>query len=210
MSNDLKDLISTPLDLPLIEPTSWDDWWDLWNKESAYTPKVIKTHNNVSSPWKGLEIWSRPGINSRSIVTYDAKNVNRPDLFPSIFDNLDKFPIKIDIVRVVSNFVTVIPHSDALPDKKILSVRSMLYNTNIEPTFNYRLNGQKVYQTLPKDTNTWMYWDHKTKHAADFHHGYTKHLITIYGRPKANYNEYIEKSANMYKDHAIFNTKTME
>lgn len=198
----MNNLISTPIDLPIVQPVDWMQWWDLWHRESRPVVKAASNHNKYAAPWKGLDIWVRPGVDAASETKYKAKNLDCPELFPSIFENLEKFPIDIDIVRMVSSMGPVLPHTDH--GQETLSVRSLVYDNNIRPTFYYMIDGVKTYQQLPPTTNSWMYWDHKTAHGTDWVFGHSKLLITYFGRIKESFNDdAFKKTASSFADFAI-------
>jgi hypothetical protein len=195
-------VVSSPIQIPIIQPTDWEKWWDLWFKESASVQKISKNHNQYPAPWRGFDIWVRDKIDAETTTQYRAKNVNCPELFPSIFDNLDMFPINIDIVRVVSSMGHVAPHHDS-PDES-LSVRSLIYDNNIKSTFYYQANNDKIYQKLPPTTNTWMYWDHKLKHGTDYYFGHSKILITYFGTMKPDFSiAEFNKSAELFSEYVV-------
>jgi hypothetical protein len=198
----MQNIISTPLSIPLITPIDWDIWWAIWYKESKLIQKVINNHNQYSAYWRGFDLWVKPGIDTIEETRYKANNLNRPDLFPSIFDNLDKFPIDIEIVRLVSSMGPIRPHTDQ--QSEMISVRSLVYDNNIKPTFYYTNGSRRQYQTLPEDTNTWMYWDHKHPHGTDWFFGHSKILITYFGKMKKDiYNRIVIENANRYHKHVI-------
>lgn len=199
----MEKLLSVPLQVPKIEPTDWNKWWPLWYKESQVIRKISNNHNARSAPWRGFDVWVKPGIDSEEHTKYKSKNLNCPELFSSIFDNLDKFPIDIEIVRVVSSFGPVLPHTDY--DSEWLSVRSLIYDNNIKPNFYYLNGGEKQYQLLPEDTNTWAYWDHKRKHGTEWYFGHSKILITYFGKLKANsFSNILELGLKNYSNFAIY------
>lgn len=197
------DVISSPLQIPIIQPNNWDKWWDLWFNEASAVQKISKNHNQYAAPWKGLDIWVKDGIDAESETQYRAKNLNCLELFDSIFDNLDQFPIDIDIVRAVSSMGHVLPHHDSVCDS--LSVRSLLYDNNIKSTFYYQIDNKKVYQKLPPTTNTWMYWDHKRKHGTDYYFGHSKILITYIGKTKPNFDIFkFSESAKLFDGYTVY------
>jgi hypothetical protein len=198
----MQNIISTPLELPRIVPADWSTWWPIWYKESKTVQKIHTNHNQYSAQWRGFDLWVKPGIDAAETTHYNAKNLDRPDLFPSIFDNLDKFPIDIEIVRFVSSMGAVYPHTDQ--ESEMLSVRSLVYDNNVTPTFYYTDGNYRKYQTLPTDTNTWMYWDNKQKHGTDWFFGHSKILITYFGKMKESIaTQMFVDNANKYKDYII-------
>lgn len=201
-------VISSPIVFPKIVPNDWDRWWKLWSTEAAPSVKVVKNHNSVSAPWIGMNVYVKPGIDNTSLTGYNIKNVICPELFPSLFDNLDSFPIDIDVMQVVSSRAPVIPHTDN--EYPIISVRSLLYDNNFVPTFYYNIDGIKTYQRLPNDTNTWIYHDNKHRHGSDYYYGHSKHLIIYHGKIKRDILENnLTSSIDRYKDYIIRDTNAL-
>jgi hypothetical protein len=202
----INSVVSSPIAFPKIVPNDWDRWWKLWTTEATIVTKPIKTHNKTGGAWVGLNVYVKPGLNSIEETSYDIKDVICPELFPSLFDNLDSFPMDISVMQVVSSRCTSPPHAD-YPTPRI-SMRSMIYDNNFTPTFYYVVNGEKKYQTLPHDTNTWIYHDSKYNHGSDYYHGHGKHLVIYHGTIKrdmleqnllschSQYNDYIIKDNN--------------
>ncbi len=198
----MNNLISLPLDIPKIKPSNWEVWWSIWSKESRVISKVVNNHNPNSALWRGFDIYVKDTVDPIELTGYDAKNIRCPDLFPSIFENLDRFPMEIEIVRVVSSLGKVLPHTDQTDDE--ISIRTLLYDNNFTETFYYEIEGQKQYQRLPNESNTWMYWDNKFKHGTDWYLGHSKHLIMYFGKTKTSMiNQCIEKSSDLYRNYII-------
>ena len=199
----MQNILSTPLHLPRVEPINWDNWWTLWYKESRPVKKIQTNHNTYTAPWRGFDIWVKPGIDTEETTKYKSKNLNCPELFPSIFDNIDQFPIDIEVVRFVSSIGEVFPHTDY--DSESLSVRSLVYDNNVRPNFYYLKDTKREYQLLPPDTNTWAYWDHKRKHGTNWYFGHSKILITYFGKPREGvYQDMLTKNAQQYQEYVIF------
>ena len=202
----LDNIVSSPIIFPKIVPNDWDKWWNLWISEAKPAVRVKQTHNSKGGPWIGMNVYVKPGVDNIEYTGYNIKNVSCPELFPSLFDNLDLFPVDIAVMQIVSSRWPSPPHTDHAEPK--ISVRSMLYDNNFTPTFYYQIDGDKKYQTLPDDTNTWMYHDNKYKHGSDYYQGHSKHLIIYHGTVKKdilkdnitlgmhNYNDYIMRDKN--------------
>jgi hypothetical protein len=199
------DIISIPLHIPKIEPKDWVEWWDVWKKEAAPIVKVQKNHNSTiaTTGWAGqvgFDLYADPNI----VQTYAAKNIDRLDLFPSISNNIEKFPMDIKIIRVASSLRDFAPHYDY--DNPYLSIRSLLHieDENYFKFFYNTPNGIQ-YQKLPKETNTWAYWDHKVKHGSVLANlNYPKIMIMYYGIVKLDMvSECYNNANNFYKDYII-------
>jgi len=178
----MKNIISAPLDFPIILPTNIEKWNALWESEAAHIPKISVNHNYGQAHWHGVDVYVKDGIDAGQCTRYNAKNINCPELFKSLFDNLDSFPIDLEVMRIVSSKRTVTPHRDS--KNPMLSVRSILFDNNPTSTFYYQFNNQKRYQTLPVETNSWIYWDQNSLHGSDFDPRYHKILVMYYGKPK--------------------------
>jgi len=201
-----KTVISVPLDFPKVVPNDWDKWNKIWEKNKKISKKIAGTKNAGQANWYGLDIYVKDGIDASDVVKYQCDNINCPDLFSSLFDNLDKFPIELHVVRVVESIYNVAPHHDHATESNYHSLRSLLYNTNTKPVWYYLTdNNQKHYLELPETTNTWYYNDIKLKHGTDYYKNYTKQLIMYRGRVKEDILNYqIQKSVEKYKKFAIF------
>jgi hypothetical protein len=200
-------LISSPLSFPIVKPNDWNAWWDLWYTEMKFIPKIAGTHNRGQALWRGFDIYVKPGTDPLRWGGYQTKNVNCPELFSSLFDNIDDFPMDIHCMRVVSSAQPVTPHHDALT--KVMGIRSLLYDNNVRPNFYYINSvGDKKYQTLPEDTNTWVYDDFNVSHGTDFYIGHSKLLIVYYGLIKEDMvHKNIDDNIHKYGDYVIYDNK---
>jgi len=198
----IDNVISAPIAFPIIEPIDWARWWKLWTTEAVPAKKIATTHNSTGGPWIGMNVYIAPGIDNKEYTGYDIKNVICPELFPTLFDNLESFPIDIAVMQIVSSRYPSPPHTDH--NEPRISVRTMLYDNNFTPTFYYVINGEKRYQTLPDNTNTWIYHDNKYRHGSDHYNGHSKHLIIYHGKIKRGLLENNLVSCNdTYKDYII-------
>lgn len=192
--------ISTPLLFPKIVPNP--KWNEIWESNAELIRKVSSNHNAGQAFWKGFDIYVKPDFDIKSYTGYDFKNINCPEIFPEIFNNLDLLPIEIFAVRAMSSMTKVMPHSDCLTP--MLSVRTLLCDDNPKSTFYYQFNNKVEYQQLPETTNTWMYWDHKSKHGTDFYQGHRKILLAYYGKMKSTATSMFDENVIRYKDFAIY------
>lgn len=197
--------ISTPLIFPKVVPNDWGEWDKIWNKYKKYTPKVQKTNNPGQVMWIGFDIYVKDGVDSSEIIKYKCENVNCPDLFNSLFDNLDKFPIDLQVVRVLQSVAPVSAHSDYSRDSGNHAVRSILYDDNPKQTWWYENNNsERKYLRMPEETNTWWYDDTRIKHGTDYIIGYGKQLIMYRGAPKEDQmKELLDNSMRQYSDYVI-------
>ena len=198
--------ISVPLDFPKVVPNNWDIWNRLWEQNKKFIPKITTTKNTGRVAWVGFDIYVKPGVDASDVIKYSCKNVNCPELFPSLFDNLDKLPIEVHVVRVLQSLSSVSAHQDFATESQYHSFRSLLYDNNPKETWWYEdTNKSKHYLTLPKETNTWWYDDSKVKHGTDFYSGHSKQLIMYRGPTKLDLlHESISNSMAKYPNHVIY------
>jgi hypothetical protein len=196
--------VSDPLIFPKVVPNDWKVWNKVWEQNKKIVPKLSPTKNAGQAYWTGFDIYVKPGIDPTDITPYSCKNVNCPELFPSLFNNIDKLPIEVHIVRVLQSLIRVHPHHDY--DKTgHNSIRSLLIDTNPKQTWWYEdSNTNKHYLKLPEDTNTWWYHDTKVKHATDFYAGHTKQLIMYHGLIKESLESVLDDSVQRYSDYVIY------
>jgi hypothetical protein len=194
-------IISTPYNFPKVEPSDWGEWWNIWRKNSKTLWKLENNHNSFfgigPSYLKGFDIYINDSV--KYPIGYHAPYVDCKELFFDLFNFLDLLPIDVKIIKAVSSFKNIAPHKDW--EWKEFSIRSLLYDSNPLPNFYYIINDKKIYQRLPRDTNTWGYWDHKVVHGSDYFQGYEKILLMYYGPMKKNFD--IKSSIEKYKEYII-------
>jgi hypothetical protein len=198
--------VSVPLVFPKVVPSNWETWNKVWEENKNYVPKVYSTTNSGAVSWIGFDIYVKDGIDASNIIKYRCKNVNCPELFPSLFDNLDKLPIDIQVVRVLQSLSRVPSHQDFAVESGYHSVRSVLSDNNIKQTWWYEFSdASKHYLTLPEETNTWWYDDAKVKHGTDFYPGFNKQLIMYRGTIKTeSITSMIGAGIKQYPTHVVY------
>ena len=197
--------VSVPLIFPKVVPNNWEIWNSVWEQNKKFVTKTSQTKNSKQVYWVGFDIYVKHGIDAADIMSYTCNNVNCPELFPSLFDNLDKLPIEVHVVRVVQSFSKVYAHHDYVARTEYNSIRSIIHDTNPTQTWWYEdSNTNKHYLKLPEDTNTWWYDDLKVKHATDFYLGYQKQLIIYQGLIKDSLESVLTDSIQKYSDYVIY------
>ena len=197
--------VSVPLIFPKVLPNNWEIWNSVWEQNKKFVTKTSQTKNSKQVYWVGFDIYVKQGIDAADIMSYTCNNVNCPELFPSLFDNLDKLPIEVHVVRVVQSFSKVYAHHDYVARTGYNSIRSIIHDTNPTQTWWYEdSNTNKHYLKLPEDTNTWWYDDLKVKHATDFYLGYQKQLIIYQGLIKDSLESVLTDSIQKYSDYVIY------
>jgi hypothetical protein len=198
-------LVSVPLIFPKIVPTNWNEWWKFWFENAKYLNKVVNNHNGNSALWKGFDIYHKPGVNAELITKYNGKLFDCKNFFPDLYLNLNLLPIDVSVIKVVSCLAPIYPHSDSDPLEKDFIIRTLLYDNNVFDNFYYLINNQKIYLKLPKETNTWGYFDYQAKHGVDFYFGHSKILFMYHGKIKKDFN--IDASITRYRDYLIYNNE---
>ena len=198
--------VSIPLIFPKIVPNDWSQWNKIWKKNAKFSPKITQTKNSGQVFWIGFDIYVKDGIDANDIIKYRCENINCPELFPSLFDNLDKLPIEVQVVRVLQSQSRAHAHQDFAIDSDYQSVRTMLYDNNPKQTWWYEDDkSKKYYLELPEETNTWWYDDTKIKHGTDFYPGYNKQLIMYRGKIKEELlTPTLTASMIKYSDYVIY------
>ena len=197
--------VSVPLVFPKVVPNDWGTWNRVWEENKNYVPKVYNTTNSGAVSWIGFDIYVKDGVDATDIIKYRCKNVNCPELFPSLFDNLDKLPIDIQVVRVLQSLSRVPAHQDFAVDSDYHSIRSVLNDNNIKQTWWYEFDDTKQYLALPEETNTWWYDDAKIKHGTDFYPGFSKQIIMYRGTVKTDLiTAMIADGVKKYPNHIVY------
>ena len=197
--------ISVPLDFPKVVPNNWEQWNKVWETNKKIVHKISTTKNTGQVPWIGFDIYVKNGIDADDVIKYHCENVNCPELFNSLFDNLDKLPIDLHVVRVLQSTGRVKAHQDFSVESDYQSIRSILYDNNPKQTWWYEADRKRHYLTLPDETNTWWYDDAKVKHATDFYDGYTKQLIMYRGTIKQTLlSSMVNEGINKYPEQVIY------
>ena len=198
--------VSVPLIFPKIVPNDWSQWNKIWEKNAKFSPKITQTKNSGQVFWTGFDIYVKDGVDATDLIKYKCNNINCPELFPSLFDNLDKLPIDIQVVRVLQSLSKVNAHQDFAIDSNFQSFRSILYDNNPQQTWWYTPDNKiKHYLKLPEETNTWWYDDSKIKHGTDFYPNHDKQLIMYRGTLKKDLlSTVLDNSTQKYLDYVIY------
>jgi hypothetical protein len=199
-------IVYTPLDLPKIEPDSWEVFWEIWNQHSGNLIKIISNGNHSDSAvgrndvWQGLDIYKDPRtLNGWQTPFYDIK-----EKLPKLYNTIISLPIKdIRQIRLVSSKMQVDPHSDDVND--IWVARAYFHYTSPKEQWYFTrpgdFYGQRTYITLPSETNWFTYNDKYCWHATDYDSKYPKILLQIFASSLSK--ELVDASIEKYKEHTI-------
>lgn len=174
------DTISVVVDLPRLEPSDWGKWWAHWDKNSKMLTKENTNHNTYKAGgWCGFDCYRKPYYNPKA-TAYMSSLVDCSAVFPELYTFIDCIPMEVYLVRILESMSAFVPHNDFT--KPHYAWRTLLFDNNPSSTFYYMNGEEKIYQRLPdKESNTWVFKDHITKHGTDYDPRYKKLLITYYG-----------------------------
>jgi hypothetical protein len=173
---------SIPLDIPRIAVDNAERWKDLYMSRRQPLTKTGINHNGFDGAWVGMDIYRGPNYDLSKDI-YTSPYVDCSELFPNMIKTiLEHIPMDINCVRCATSVLPFIPHHDY--STPILSCRTLLIDQHPEPNFFYvNSNGEKVFQTMPQETNTWMYDDSEMMHGSDKKPNLFKVLLMYYGKP---------------------------
>lgn len=199
-------IIATPLDLPPIEPDSWDIFWKIWDN---YSDKLVKKLVNVEdsrskigddSVWTGLDIYNKFDVK----VSWDAPFYDISGDLPKMHNAISMLPIpNIYRVRIIHSLKDVLPHTDDNLDA--WKIRFLFYCEDTSSQWYFtkpRINEtEKTFLNYPPDTKWFAYNDKRCWHGSVYRPEYPKYLMQIfaYGNPISLVNSSIEK----YKNYTI-------
>lgn len=194
-------LQSVPLDIPVIKPDDSDLWDSIFSKNKSGILKVENNHNVKPGIWIGLDIYRSEDFQGK---IYLAKHLDCRNYFPTMFDNIFNFiPMRIKCIRAVSSLSNFYPHSDF--DYPEVSFRTLISNPETSRFFYLGSKGNKVYQSLPEHTNTWVYNDSGLKHGSEIPDGQIKTMLIYYGDTDfVKLRELVDRSLVKFQEQAIF------
>jgi hypothetical protein len=189
-------IITTPLDLPLVQPNDWESWWNVWHGHKQLAVKTKKNHNTTQSNWLGLDLYKKPG----TVTNYEAPLAPQEPVVVDLCEQVLSWPIDITCIRVLENLEPIRLHSDHAFEYH--SIRSMLWSDYPEHTWYLEHNDTKRNIRMPAETNTFYYLDGPVKHASRFKQGHTKGLLVVFGKFRDSMIDLVQSSAIKYKDYA--------
>ena len=193
-------IIYTPLDIPKIEPNNWNEWWEVWNNNSQFINKVSSNHNTtVRDILKGFDIYNTG--NTRLYSLYDAVMAPKCKVIDNLLEQIFEIvPLEPKLIRVMENIGPVPAHSDYASPRD--EFRAVLWNTYIDPIWEFSFYKEHRKLRLPNSTNSFYYKDYPLQHSAMYDNTKTKGLLLVYGPLKKNHPTLIKESATKYKDYA--------
>jgi hypothetical protein len=195
-----KIVLYTPLDIPRIEPNNWDEWWDIWNTYAGSATKKIETHNSYESIWKSLEIYryteSSPIIDS---IVYECPRCPQTPVIQDLINQIqESYPGIVRYIRVIENQSNIKFHSDA--DVPQHQFRTLLWTTNDKLNWLFKRNEEVFFPKLPKDSNTFYYYDYHTQHCAPYSSEISKGILQAFISFDSESDDLIERSSKKYEN----------
>lgn len=191
-------IVSTPLDLPHLEPDNWDRWWDIWNEFSRPLAKTGVSPNSESGLHVGFDVFKIPQFNP----VYKADYVDLKSLYPDLYNQILSLPVTIYGARFVSSRGDFSAHIDNKWHS--WSIRNMFYCPDAEPQWYYtdREGNNKKYLIMPETTNWWAYLDGAIKHGTHYKPEFPKIILQVFSDiPRSA--ELSKRSFSKFPNHII-------
>jgi hypothetical protein len=204
-------VVLTPLDIPKLEPDSWDVFWDLWNEhathlvpdETVFAIDPLSNREYNDHLCKGIDIFVKE---SHALNRYEAPFVDIKNKLPNMHKQIESLPF-IDFtykIRLLDFPNDVWAHTDDNADAWI--VRNIFHYSDTGPWFVTSPNSDnKTYLTLPVETNWFAFNDKHCWHGATYNPNCTTIVIQIF-YDNGKWQQLIpllQRSANKFKDYVI-------
>lgn len=210
----VNNILSTPVNLPRIEPDDWSIFWQVWDRDARI---YVRKHpdsagNNLLHPgWNGL-VWDFELPDKGKFTMFDVSTKNYKNIFPKWYATLMALPFRLIRMQMLSNYNAISAHRDSTYYTDHLpyacDLRTMIVDENTEPTFwvshSKRDRLEKFYIKMPSDTNTFVYNNPKLFHGADYH-GKKKIIVTyIFEKlDEKKWHELLLSSYEKYKEYSF-------
>lgn len=196
---DLKKIAYYIPDVPPLMPHDMDRFWNLWNN---FKKPLLKTKNDKidgslfndisflkSTPsFDGMIVWHKSEEYTKN-STWEQNVVLDPELWDRYVADLEeRLPwYEVDTVVLWAALKPVLYHIDPAPMfPGPVAVRSLIYDTNPNPTFKVKDIKTKKERHVPysAEKNLFLFNNANFFHGADYDPQYTKILMRSFGRVK--------------------------
>lgn len=171
---DINKILAVPLKLPRLEPDTWEQFWDIWQRDAVdYIRRLPDSAGNRGPKpgWSGF-VWEFGHEPYQKMWDVTAKDYSSE--LPKLKAQLDALPCRVLRILFQSNSNPIPEHRDGmiftdhLPYPSVL--RYMIYDENTKPNFYFTksFKGERRYLTLPPETNCFTYNNPKIYHAAEY------------------------------------------
>lgn len=202
--------IYTPIDLPKLEPDSWETFWQIWN---LHADSLVKQKMNVdtsdadigsSSVWRGLDIYKLSiGTTAWEAPYYDISK-ELPKLHATI-RQLQLSGLIVYRVRLISSTIDVKSHTDDNLDR--WAYRSYFHYTSTKPQWYFTkkndADGERHYMSLPPDMHWFAYNDGACWHGSIYDPDHPKILAQLYVANQTVATKLAQDNIKKYKIHTI-------
>jgi hypothetical protein len=172
-------IVSTPVDIPRLEPDDWDKWWALWEEHAKPMVKEGVSPNASSGRWIGFDALT---VDTFAPV-YTAPAIDLEALYPSFYEQLKAaLPYPIGGVRFCQSQGVFPAHRDNFIHS--WQLRCMMHCAEPSKQWYYaRRDGtDRRPLVLSPKTNWWAYLDGACLHGTDFFPDAKKILVQVYAR----------------------------
>jgi hypothetical protein len=194
-------IVYTPLDLPRIEPDSWDIFWKIWNENAKPMFKKLKGGWEFDQPenslWFGMDIYkATEKTHAWPAPYYDIRNE-----LPQLYNLISNLPLNVERARLVESKASFIPHTD--DDADIWVARAHFFNqlSHEQWFFTPPGGGDKIYMSCPEETNWFAFNDKNCWHGTDYIKDKPKILLQLYIKNMPD--DLISNSIKKYKEYTI-------
>ena len=184
-------------------------------------PKFPYSNFDIPTSSTRWAYWDFKKITTRSENPYDISEINSYiyEEYPNLIDWINLFPYKsIRNIKFNTQINTCEPHIDfnikKLKDK---NSKQLFYNNNINEPSGYRAllsgsktnkqyimyNDEKIYTTIPEDTDTFVHNNTSLMHGVDDEPG-RKLLYMHFEIDPNQHQKLLQISLEKYKDYAIY------
>lgn len=191
-------IVSTPLNLPRLEPDDWEKWWHLWEKHSAPLRKAKVSPNSEAGLHVGFDVFRQDSFSP----TYIAKYFDLKTEYPMLYEQVMSLPINVYGARFVQSKGDFKAHCDNFYPN--WSVRAMFACKDPEPQWYYTKMdySNPRYLRLPPTTNWWAYHDGVIKHGTIFREEYPKIILQVFSGV-ASTKAFVESHLNTFPEHQL-------
>lgn len=191
-------IVSTPVNLPALVPSSWDTWWQIWEKYAAPLEKELRTPNQSAGKWIGFDVIRSPGFRP----AYSANFVDLAEHDPALLAQIQAVPVYIRCARFIMSKSDFPAHIDF--GNKSWALRSMFFCEDPAAQWYYTdMAGNNVkYLTLPASTNWWAYLDGSIKHGTVYSPTSPKIILQVFS-DSTRTAQLVRQSSDIFKDYAI-------
>ncbi len=198
-------IVATPLNLPTIEPDSWDVFWNIWNTHAA---DLIKVKMNSGSPvpvgtqtlWKGIDVFKSPKGHD---MCWTAPFYDISKDLPVMSEMIKQLPLAVERVRIIQSVGDIPAHRDYVNGWHI---RAMFHYTDSKQQWFFTKPGkptERIFLKMPSDTNWFSYNDEHCWHGSIYNEQHQKLLIQLYLLNKNNKDTLIQHSIDKYNNYTV-------